>query len=95
MSVGAATVVRSLPSTDGNCMSTATVNIHELAEILDVCPSTILKGRKKGQHALYIRGFKIGDADNSPLRRFVDDVHEFLESKRTPTKSDQSDMYLA
>ncbi|MBX9147759.1 helix-turn-helix transcriptional regulator [Rhodococcus qingshengii] len=76
-------------------MSTATVNIHELAEILDVCPSTILKGRKKGQHALYIRGFKIGDADNSPLRWFVDDVHEFLESKRTPTKSDQSDMYLA
>lgn len=63
-------------------MSTATVNIHELAEILDVCPSTILKGRKKG-HALYIKGFKIGDADNSPLRWFIDDVHEFFESKRS------------
>lgn len=64
-------------------MRTATVNIHELAEILSVSHSTILKSRKKGHHELYVKGFKIGDADNSPLRWFIDDVHEFLESKRS------------
>lgn len=74
-------------------MSTATVNIHELAEILGVCQSTILKSRKKGRHEFYVKGFKIGDAINSLLRWFVDDVHEFLESKRSISESDRSDMH--
>ena len=30
----------------------------------------------------YIKGFKIGDSDNSPLRWFRDDVDAYIESKR-------------
>jgi len=62
-------------------MSTTTIGIHELAEELGVSHSTILKSRKKG-HPLYIKGFKIGDSDNSPLRWFRDDVDAYIESKR-------------
>jgi hypothetical protein len=62
-------------------MSTTTINIHELADELHVSLSTILKGRRKG-HPLYTKGFKVGDALNSPLRWYVDDVNAFMQSKR-------------
>lgn len=62
-------------------MSTTTIGIHQLADELGVCESTILKGRKKS-HPLYTKGFKIGDALNSPLRWFRDDVDNYINSKR-------------
>ncbi len=53
------------------------MGIRELGELLGVSGSTILKGRHRG-HALYSRGFKIGESLNSPLRWFVDDVDAFI-----------------
>lgn len=78
-------------------MSTRTLNIHELAAVVRRSESTILKGRitKNGKtpHPLYIKGFKVGDGSSSPLLWFQDDVDEFLESKRSTSESDRSDMH--
>ncbi|OOL30441.1 hypothetical protein GQ85_19845 [Rhodococcus rhodochrous] len=55
------------------------IDTRELAAILGVHRSTILRGRRT--HPLYRLGFKLG-ADTSPLRWHRADVDAYLTNRR-------------
>ncbi|MGV0154964.1 hypothetical protein ACSW29_16680 [Rhodococcus sp. GB-02] len=61
-------------------MSTKTVDILELAELMHCSKQTILNNRKL--HPLYRRGFKNGVGRSSKLLWFQDDVDEYFEMLR-------------
>lgn len=61
-------------------MSTKTVDILELAELMHCSKQTILNNRKR--HPLYRRGFKNGVGRTSKLLWFQDDVDAYFEALR-------------
>lgn len=61
-------------------MSTKTVDILELAELMHCNKQTILNNRKT--HPLYRRGFKNGSGRSSKLLWFQDDVDAYFEMLR-------------
>lgn len=69
-------------------MSTKTIGIHELAELMDCSPQTILNNRKT--HRLYRKGFKNGSGKSSPLRWFQDDVDAYFESIREEIRNSEA-----
>ncbi|MGM5065700.1 hypothetical protein EU244_012700 [Rhodococcus qingshengii] len=69
-------------------MSTKTIGIRELAELMDCGKQTILNNRKT--HPLFRKGFKNGEGVSSPLRWFQDDVDAYFESIREEIRSNEA-----
>src|SRR3546814_16898732 len=74
-------------------MSTKTVDILELAELMHCDKQTILNNRKT--HPLYRKGFKNGGGRSSTLLWFQDHVDAYLESIREEIEAKESQLGLA
>jgi hypothetical protein len=69
-------------------MSTKTVDILELAELMHCDKQTILNNRKT--HPLYRKGFKNGGGRSSKLLWFQDDIDDYFESKREEIRNSEA-----
>lgn len=69
-------------------MSTKTVDILELAELMHCDKQTILNNRKT--HPLYRKGFKNGGGRSSKLLWFQDDIDDYFESIREEIRNSEA-----
>ncbi len=74
-------------------MSTKTVDIIELAELMHCDKQTILNNRKT--HPLYRKGFKNGGGRSSKLLWFQDDIDDYFESKREEICNSEAELSSA
>jgi hypothetical protein len=74
-------------------MSTKTVDILELAELMHCDKQTILNNRKT--HPLYRKGFKNGGGRSSKLLWFQDDIDDYFESKREEIRNSEAELSSA
>ena len=74
-------------------MSTKTVDILQLAELMHCDKQTILNNRKT--HPLYRKGFKHGGGRSSKLLWFQDDIDDYFESKREEIRNSEAELSSA
>ncbi|MDV6274314.1 hypothetical protein R3Q06_12450 [Rhodococcus erythropolis] len=70
-------------------MSTKTIGINELADLMECGKQTILNNRKT--HPLYRKAFKNGSGVNSALRWFQDDVDAYFEWRREEIRKKEAE----